>query len=72
MSEINLIVEEKPKKKSYTEAQKRAIYEYRKRKGTTYTQCQKESIYKYNAKIKEYAKKYKELITNGSIPIETQ
>ena len=62
---------EKPKKKYYTEAQKRAIQKYREKKGT-YTQTQKDCIYRYNAKIKEYAKKYKALMKNGLIPEEKQ
>ena len=69
MSEITSsnIQDEKPKKKTYTQAQKEAIYRYRQKKGTSYFQCQKKAIYKYDAKIREYAKKYKDLIDNGMI-----
>ena len=62
--------EQKPKKKTYTEKQKNAIYAYRKRQGTTYTASQKQYIYNYNAKIREYAKKYKELLNNGLVATE--
>ena len=74
MTEIctEIIPSETPKKKTYTEAQKNAIYAYRKRQGTTYTPKQKQCIYNYNAKIRDYAKKYKELMNKGLLPIEVQ
>ncbi len=50
---LDNIIEE-PKKKTYTEAQKRAIYKYREKKMkelgdnyTSYTEATKKSIYKY-------------------------
>ena len=69
---IEIKQEEKPKKKTYTEAQKKAIYAYRKRQGTTYTSSQKQNSYNYNAKIREYARKYKELMDKNLLPLKVQ
>ena len=54
--------------KYYTEKNKEYMRRYRAKKGT-YTDAQKQSIYKYNARIKEEAKQYRELMKKGLIPI---
>jgi len=70
MSEITTvdIQQDTPKPKYYNEKQKEYMRTYRAKHGS-YTDAQKKSIYKYNDRIKEEAKKYRELQKNSTIPI---
>jgi len=70
MSEICQVIEEKekPKPKYYTEKHREYMRTYRAKHGS-YTDGQKQSIYKYNNRIKEEAKKFRELQKNGLIPV---
>ena len=63
-----LVEQDKPKPKYYTEKQKEYMRKYREKKGS-YTEGQKKAIYKYNARIREEAKKYRELQLSGLITI---
>ena len=68
MSEnIQSVVEDlKPKTKE--ERQKEYMKRYREKHGA-YTEAQKKAIYKYNARIKEEAKKFREIQKNNAISV---
>ena len=63
MSENNII---KVEPKYYTEKHKEYMRKYRAKTGS-YTESQKRSILKYNARIKQEAKLYRELLKNGFV-----
>ena len=62
------IEQDKPVPKYYTEKHKEYMRKYRAKHGS-YSDAQKQSIYKYNTRIKEEAKKFRELQKNGLIPV---
>ena len=63
-------VNEKPKRKGYTEKHKLYMREYRAKNGS-YRDAQKASIKKYQQRIKQEAKQFRELQAKGLILDET-
>ena len=65
--EDNINQQEKPKRKYYTPAQKKAIETYKEKHKEEYMLIQKEAQKRFQQKRREYASKYEELLDSGLI-----